>query len=163
MLARMLSWLALLARSHAVKDVEILVLRHEVAVLRRRNPRPASTWVDRAFLSGLSKLLPTQVLRLRLFSPRALLLARPPCHLSLDLPDTPTRPAAHLTGSRSPSEGVVDSSTPGELSVEDFALSLSDWDRHHGALLASPRCRGGTVVGLSSIAASPAPNQARRL
>src|SRR3954454_19668708 len=102
----LLSWLALLARSNAVKDVEILVLRHEVAVLRRRNPRPASTWVDRALLSPLSKSLPTQLLRLRLFSPRALLLARPPCHLSLDLPDTPTRPAAHPTGSRSPSEGV---------------------------------------------------------
>ena len=50
MLARMLSWLALLARSDAVKDIEILVLRHEVAVLRRRNPRPALTWVDRSFL-----------------------------------------------------------------------------------------------------------------
>jgi len=40
MLARMLSWLALLARSHAVKDVEILVLRHEVAVLRRPTHAP---------------------------------------------------------------------------------------------------------------------------
>ena len=46
-LTRVLSWLALLARSDAAKDVEILVLRHEVAVLRRRNPRPALTWVDR--------------------------------------------------------------------------------------------------------------------
>jgi putative transposase len=39
-LARVLSWLTLLARSDAAKDVEILVLRHEVAVLRRSNPRP---------------------------------------------------------------------------------------------------------------------------
>jgi uncharacterized membrane protein len=38
-LARVLSWLALLARSDAAKDVEILMLRHEVAVLRRTNPR----------------------------------------------------------------------------------------------------------------------------
>ena len=38
MLARVLSWLALLARSNADKDVEILVLRHEVAVLRQHNP-----------------------------------------------------------------------------------------------------------------------------
>jgi len=40
MLARVLSWLALLARSDAAKDVEILVLRHEIAVLRRGNPAP---------------------------------------------------------------------------------------------------------------------------
>jgi hypothetical protein len=38
MLARVLSWLALLARSDGAKDIEILVLRHEVAVLRRNNP-----------------------------------------------------------------------------------------------------------------------------
>ena len=64
-LARVLSWLALLARSNAAKDVEILVLRHEVAILRRCNPRPALTWVDRALLSALSELLPTQLRRLR--------------------------------------------------------------------------------------------------
>ena len=40
MLVRVLGWLALLARSDAAKDVEILTLRHEVAVLRRTNPRP---------------------------------------------------------------------------------------------------------------------------
>jgi hypothetical protein len=72
-LTRVLSWLALLARSDAAKDVEILVLRHEVAVLRRHNPRPALTWVDRAIFSALSKLLPTQLRRLRLVSPRTLL------------------------------------------------------------------------------------------
>jgi putative transposase len=67
------SWLALLAGSDAAKDVEILVLRHEVAVLRRHNPRPTLGWVDRAFLSALSRLLPTQLRRLRLVSPRTLL------------------------------------------------------------------------------------------
>jgi hypothetical protein len=58
-LVRVLSCLALLARSDTAKDVEILVLRHEVAVLRRTNPRPALTWPDRAMLSALSRLLPT--------------------------------------------------------------------------------------------------------
>jgi putative transposase len=72
-LTRVLSWLALLARSDAAKDVEILVLRHEVAVLRRGNPRPMLTWVDRAFLCALSTLLPTRLRRLRLVSPRTLL------------------------------------------------------------------------------------------
>ena len=69
----MLSWLALLARSDAAKDAEILVLRHEVTVLRRTNQRPTLTWVDRAFLSAVARLLPTQLRRPRLVSPRTLL------------------------------------------------------------------------------------------
>ena len=73
MLVRVLSWLALLARSDAAKDVEILMLRHEVAVLRRTNPRPTLTWLDRAVLSALSRLLPAPLRRLRLVSPRTLL------------------------------------------------------------------------------------------
>jgi putative transposase len=73
MLARILSWLALLARSDAAKDVEILVLRHEVAVLRRQTPRPPLTWVDRALLSALSRLLPARLHQLRIVSPRTLL------------------------------------------------------------------------------------------
>ena len=73
MLVRMLSWLVLLARSDAGKDAEILVLRHEVAVLRRTNQRPTLTWVDRALLSPVARLLPTQLRRLRLVSPRTLL------------------------------------------------------------------------------------------
>ena len=40
MLVRVLNWLALLARSDTAKDAEILLLRHEVAMLRRTNPRP---------------------------------------------------------------------------------------------------------------------------
>src|SRR5512141_872669 len=73
MLARVLSWLALLARSGAAKYAEILTLRHEVAVLRRTNPRPTFTWLDRAVLSALSRLLPAPLRRMRLVTPRTLL------------------------------------------------------------------------------------------
>src|SRR3954451_14381700 len=73
MLVRVLSWLALLARSDAAKDAEILTLRHEVAVLRRTNTRPRLTWLDRAVLSALSRLLPAALRRARLVSPRTLL------------------------------------------------------------------------------------------
>jgi len=72
-LVRVLSWLALLARSDAAKDAEILILRHEVAVLRRTNARPTLTWLDRAMLSALSRRLPTPLRQLRLVSPRTLL------------------------------------------------------------------------------------------
>jgi putative transposase len=73
MLVRVLSWLALLARSDTAKDVEILTLRHEVAVLRRTNARPTLTWLDRAVLSANSPATADPTAQLRLVSPRTLL------------------------------------------------------------------------------------------
>ena len=58
MLACRAGWLALLALSDAAKNVEILMLRHEVAELHHTNSRPALTWLDRAVLSALSRLPP---------------------------------------------------------------------------------------------------------
>jgi putative transposase len=72
-LVRVLGWLALLTRSDTAKDVEILTLRHEIAVLRRTNPRPNMSWLDRAVLSALSRLLPAPLRLTRLVSPRTLL------------------------------------------------------------------------------------------
>src|SRR6476469_1804795 len=54
---QLLSWLTLLGRTTSSKDIELLVLRHEVAVLRRTNPRPRLDWADRAVLAALSRCL----------------------------------------------------------------------------------------------------------
>jgi len=72
---RVFGWLALLARSDRPKDAEILVLRHQVAVLQRQVRTPRLSWADRAVLSALARVLPSGHLRqLRLIiSPRTLL------------------------------------------------------------------------------------------
>jgi transposase len=66
-------WLVLLARSPASKDAELLVLRHEVAVLRRAHPRPRLDWAERAVLAALIRLLPGRLRAHRLVTPGTVL------------------------------------------------------------------------------------------
>jgi putative transposase len=71
--ARICGWLVLLGRSTASKDIELLVLRHEVAVLHRTPPRPRVDWADRAVLAVLIRLLPQQLRAHRLVTPGTVL------------------------------------------------------------------------------------------
>ena len=73
MVIRVFGWLMLLGRSEASKDAEIMVLRHEVAVLRRQVARPKPDWADRAVLAALARLLPAALRAYRLVTPGTLL------------------------------------------------------------------------------------------
>ena len=73
LMIRVFDWLALLARSDISKDVEILVLRHEVAVLRRQIARPKPDWADRAMIAALTRLLPRHLRLHRIVTPATLL------------------------------------------------------------------------------------------
>ena len=70
---RLCGWLVLLGRSSASKDAELLVLRHEVAVLRRTHPAPRLDWTDRAILTALIRLLPGTLRMHRLVTPGTVL------------------------------------------------------------------------------------------
>jgi hypothetical protein len=70
---RFLSWLMLLGRATSSKEIELLVLRHEVAVLRRTNPTPRLDWADRALFAALIRRLPAALRGHRLVTPATVL------------------------------------------------------------------------------------------
>jgi putative transposase len=71
--SQLLSWLTLLPRESSSKDVELLVLRHEVAILRRTNPKPRLDWADRALFAALIRRLPAVLRGHRLITPATVL------------------------------------------------------------------------------------------
>ena len=73
MFSTLLGWLVLRARSNTSKEIEILVLRHQLAVLRRGTRRPRLRRADRALIAALTQLLPTPRRLGQLVTPATLL------------------------------------------------------------------------------------------
>jgi putative transposase len=121
---QIMAWLGLLARSAQSKNAEILVLRHEVAVLRRQVNRPRLSWADRAVLAALTGLLSRACRLHRIVTPATILR----WHRDL-VKRRWTQPRHHRTGGRR---------TPPELRrlVLRLAAENSSWGyrRIHGEL-----------------------------
>jgi len=72
-LQRVLQLVVLRLRSREFKELEIVVLRHEMAILRRRICRPSMTTADRVFLTATSRLLPRPIWNAFFVKPATLL------------------------------------------------------------------------------------------
>ena len=99
--AKLLSWMVLHARSDTAKEIEILVLRHQLTVLQRRTPRPRTSWTDRAVITALTRLLPARRRLGLLVTPvYDSALAPPTRQPPLDHPACPSGPPRHPRGVR---------------------------------------------------------------
>jgi putative transposase len=131
-IVRVFGWLQLLSRGQASKDAEIMMLRHEVAVLRRQVNRPRPDWADRAVLAALARLLPAALRNHRLVTPGTLLAwHRRLIQRKWTYPSRPGRPPANKEirdlvlrlGRENPSWGYR--RVHGEISRLGYHLSAS--------------------------------------
>jgi len=138
-LCRSVQLLALLARGDAAKDLEILVLRHQLAVLRRQIPRPRLESADRAMLAAVSRVLPRARWSCFLVKPETLLRWHRRLVAGVDVSAPPDRPAAVGPGGaaadRPPRQGEPPLGLPADQRRAPTAwrARLGDRDPHHAA------------------------------
>ncbi|GAB3362151.1 MULTISPECIES: integrase [Amycolatopsis] len=97
---RLVGLLVLLGRSSASENIELLVLRHEVAVLRGGNPKQRLDWADRAVIAALVRVLPTGLRLRRLVTPATILRWHRRLVAGKSDVSTPSRPSACRRGAR---------------------------------------------------------------
>jgi hypothetical protein len=114
---QVLGLVLLMGRTSSAKDVELLVLRHEVAILRCTNPRPRMDWADRAVFAALIRWLPQALRCHRLVTPNAIpAVASPPRVQKVDLSE-PARTATDQPHPRRP--GGADGAGESALGVPE--------------------------------------------
>ena len=107
---RVLQLIRLIGRSDTDLAIEVVMLRHEVAVLRRQVHRPALEPADQAVLAGLARLLPGRQPQCASSS------SQPPCWVG--------------TGTSSPTAGPTRTAGPVDRpSRRELPRSSSDWRR----------------------------------
>jgi putative transposase len=146
---RVCDWLVLPGRSPASKNAGLLVLRHEVAVLRRTNPRPRLDWAGRAVLATLIRLLPARLRAHRLVTPGTVLR----WHRRLV---TRKRTCPHRTGRPPVSAGIA-------ALIERLATENNGWgyQRIQGELLKPGHRAGASTIRrvLKALKIPPAPER----
>jgi hypothetical protein len=160
MLCRSIQVLVLLVRGDTAKDLEILVLRHQLAVLRRQIPRPRLEPADRALLAAVSRAAPSPLVVLLRATRHTAALAPTAGRRRLDLPAPPDRPATAGPGGptpdRPPGQGEPSVGLPAHQRRTPTAwrMRLGDRDPHDAA---APWARPSTATGERHLAGVPAP------
>jgi putative transposase len=126
---RFIQLLALLARGDGAKDLEILVLRHQIAVLHRHVSRPRLETADRALLAAVSRVLPRARWSCFFVKPDSAALAPPPGRWRLDL-------SAHVGTGGSASAGGKDIAAGRSLLLGLMSVPVSAHSRSPNRILA---------------------------